>query len=70
MEMDSSPARKEEVEMEREGERGVLPKKETEGGAVVIVDGLFWMCLLEMEMEMALDVCGFQEEERRGGRRI
>jgi hypothetical protein len=36
MEMGSSPARKEEVEMARVGERGVLPKKETEEGAVVM----------------------------------
>lgn len=37
MEMDSSPARKEEVEMDCVGVRGVCPKKETLGDDEVIV---------------------------------
>ena len=36
MEIGSSPARKDEVAMLRSGESGVLPKKDTEGGADVI----------------------------------
>lgn len=46
MEMDSSPARKEEVEMDLSGERGELPKKETVGGAdaMVSVELSFYLC--------------------------
>jgi hypothetical protein len=47
MEMGSSPAMNEEVEMDREGERGDRPKKETVGGAVVIVIGLPFVTLSE-----------------------
>jgi hypothetical protein len=37
METGSSPAKKEEMAMLRSGERGALPKKETVGGADVIL---------------------------------
>lgn len=47
MEMDSSDARKEEAARARDGLRGVLPKKEIEGGSgVAIVELLcrdWWM---------------------------
>lgn len=54
MEMDSSPARKEEVEMDWVGVRGVWPKKETVG-----VDEAMLLRLSNFWLQAKVDVKSF-----------